>query len=1003
MATRHLFSDRELAELRGFREPSRHDLVRFFTLSSDDVGFVRQARGDANRLGIAVLLCTLRWLGYVPEDISAAPGSIAARVATQLGVPAEALSGYGSRPQTRGDHLAAVCSHEGWRQPTAFGWKGIHEFVFSRAMEHDSPRLLFTAATEFLRANRIVRPAVRTLLDLVAAARERAHDETWSRVGPLLDDDWRRVLDDLLVVDAELEMSRHAWLETPPTKARRAAVLSEIDKLRFLRSIGADGLDLSVLPAQRRRLLARVARRSSVTALARRDPTRRYPMVACLVTEAVTGVVDETLGLFDRLMADHDAKARANMTAELAERARRTEQRQRLLDEVLVLALDNDIATDDLGTLIRDGIGRDRLLAAWQARPQRLHDDHGHLDALVVELDGIRPIARPLLAEVEFRGGPGSEELLDAVEILAELYRTGQRHVPADAPVGFVPARWQSYLHAAMIAEDRFRYRRIWELCVLFGLRDRLRSGDVYVESSRRFGDPTAQLMPVERWNAARDEYCTLISKPATGANAVEAIEAELVDAIAELDRALSEAGEPGEVRVDDTGQLVVPRVPAEPVPSEVDEFRKAVGGLVPTLTLGSMLVELHSRTGIMNRFEHAGGVTARPAELVRNLIYVLVAEATNIGLTAMARACDATYDALAWTAEWYLTDDNLEAVNTALVNYHHRLPLSDAFGPGTLSSSDGQRFPVRSGSITARQLSRYFGHGQGVSTYTHVSDQHTTFATKVIPATAHESHHVLDDVLDNTTDLPIVEHATDTHGATLANFALFDLVGLRLTPRIRDLASITLCRTTNRRDAIGRWPTAGPLLTKRADLALIEQQWDELLRVAASVKHGHVTASTVVGKLCSTHRLRNDLTAAIREYGTIRRTIFAARHLTDDAERRRTHRQLNKGENLHGLRRAIAYAAGSGLRSTDHVSHTQQMWCLTVLTNAVVAWTTEYYTRAIDHLQTLGHDVDPGHIAHVWPTRHSNLNVYGIQTIDIDQELAQLDPDGYRPLNTSS
>ena len=149
----------------------------------------------------------------------------------------------------------------------------------------------------------------------------------------------------------------------------------------------------------------------------------------------------------------------------------------------------------------------------------------------------------------------------------------------------------------------------------------------------------------------------------------------------------------------------------------------------------------------------------------------------------------------LAWAAEWYFREETLEAANATIVDYHHRLPMAQAFGTGTLSSSDGQRFPVKGKSLTARHLSRYFARGQGISAYTHVSDQHSTFDTKVIAATAPESHYVLDGILGNQADLPVAEHATDTHGATLANFALFDLLGLQLSPRIRDLGKITLYR----------------------------------------------------------------------------------------------------------------------------------------------------------------------------------------------------------------
>ncbi len=76
---------------------------------------------------------------------------------------------------------------------------------------------------------------------------------------------------------------------------------------------------------------------------------------------------------------------------------------------------------------------------------------------------------------------------------------------------------------------------------------------------------------------------------------------------------------------------------------------------------------------------------------------------------------------------------------------------------------------------------------------------------TKAIVATDREAPYVLDEILGNQTDLPIIEHATDTHGASLINFALFALVGLQLSPRIRDLVKITLYRTGTRADTLRR------------------------------------------------------------------------------------------------------------------------------------------------------------------------------------------------------
>ncbi len=280
----------------------------------------------------------------------------------------------------------------------------------------------------------------------------------------------------------------------------------------------------------------------------------------------------------------------------------------------------------------------------------------------------------------------------------------------------------------------------------------------------------------------------------------------------------------------------------------------------------------------------------------------MLLAHSTNLGLTRMAEACGISYDILAWTAEWYVREENLRAANLAIIDYHQRLPLTTVFGAGTLSSSDGQRFPVRGKSTSAREM--VIHGGRVLSTYTQVTDQHATYGTKIIVATKREAHYVLDEILGNATDLPITEHATDTHGVTLVNFGLFDLLGMQLSPRIRDLGRITLYRPGPRRDTEARFPHAGPLMTRRAALELIAEHWDDLLRLAGSLKFGHATASLLVGKLSASGR-QNTLATALKEYGAVRRTVYAARYLSDPDYRRKISRQLNKGESLHALRRA--------------------------------------------------------------------------------------------------
>jgi hypothetical protein len=134
----------------------------------------------------------------VPDGVAAAPPSFVARLADRVSVPATAIVDYGTRSQTRTEHLVEVLAFEGWVTAAPSEWEAIDEFLFARALEHDSPRLLFNAACEFLRVSRIMRPGVLRLLEHVATARDRADEETWDRLSSNLSAELRQVLDELL-------------------------------------------------------------------------------------------------------------------------------------------------------------------------------------------------------------------------------------------------------------------------------------------------------------------------------------------------------------------------------------------------------------------------------------------------------------------------------------------------------------------------------------------------------------------------------------------------------------------------------------------------------------------------------------------------------------------------------------------------------------------------------------------------------------------------------------
>ena len=132
------------------------DLITFFTLSASDIIEVEKQRGDHNRLGFSLQICTLRYLGFLPQDLNSAPVEAVRFVGGQIRLPVECLADYGRRFQTRQEHLKAVLSYLGFRRANPSDWKNLCTWLIERALEHDKPTLLLEFACEHLHTNRIL-------------------------------------------------------------------------------------------------------------------------------------------------------------------------------------------------------------------------------------------------------------------------------------------------------------------------------------------------------------------------------------------------------------------------------------------------------------------------------------------------------------------------------------------------------------------------------------------------------------------------------------------------------------------------------------------------------------------------------------------------------------------------------------------------------------------------------------------------------------------------------
>lgn len=517
-----------------------------------------------------------------------------------------------------------------------------------------------------------------------------------------------------------------------------------------------------------------------------------------------------------------------------------------------------------------------------------------------------------------------------------------------------------------LILQDDKPDRRLYETAVLATLRDRLRSGDVWVERSSGYRRFDSYLLPA----AAVPAIASGLNLPKTADEWLAARGQELDLRLKRFATSLLQ-GKLAGVELRDE-RLHVAALPAN-TPAPALAFCKKLDAMLPRARITEILHETNRATGFATAFTNL-----RTGEVCDNenaLLATILADATNLGLTRMAAASQGvTRDELIWTAGAYIRPETYQAALAKIIDAHHAMPIAAIWGDGSTSSSDGQFFRSGKRGDTAGQVNARHGLTPGLSFYTHISNQHGPYNIRAISATDHEAPFVLDGLMHHGTRLKIDAHYTDTGGASDHVFILCRMLGFRFCPRLRDFP--------DRRLASIELPTSygelmQPLFGRRIKTDVIRENWDDAMRLVASLQAGVIAPSVMLKKLAAYPR-QNKLDLALQELGRIERTLFMLDWLESPDLRRHCHVGLNKGEQRHSLAQVICtFQQG---RIAERSTEAQQFRAsgLNLVIAAIVHWNSTYLADAIAHLQAAGEVIPAEWLAHTSPVSWEHISLSG-------------------------
>lgn len=964
MPRRSILTTAEKESLMAIPE-NEEDLIRYYTFSDTDISIIRQRRGAANRLGFAVQLCYLRYPGQFLGPSQAPHSQILEMVSKQLKISSDIWEEYGQREQTRREHLLELQTVYKY---TSFGINNYEEalrLVTKTALQTDKGIILAIEIVEYLRKNSVLLPPHNVIERICSEALTQANRQIYSLLSEPLNVSQCQSLDRLLKRKEGSSITWTMWIKQSPHKSNTKSMLEHIERLKLLQSIDIpEAIERSV---HQNRLLkiAREGIQMSPADLAKFEPSRRYATLVAVCIESMATLIDEIIDLHDKIIGKLFNTARHKHEEKFQSSGKAINDKVRLYTKIGHALLDAKQEGRDPYMAIEKIISWDDFSKSIdEASRLAMNEDFDFLHHIGENYQTLRRYIVEFLNVLKLRATPSATELLEAINFIRKLYLDNGRKIPADAPISFIKKRWGKLVFTV----DGI-HRNYYEICVLSELKNALRSGDIWVQGSRQFKDFEDYLLSPESFDAIKSSDSFPLKVAPDCEKYLSERVALLQERLETLDR-LSRSNDIPDVVITTSGLKITPLDSI--IPDAAQALIYQVSSMLPHIKITELLLEVESWTGFSSYFTHLkSGDIAKDKML---LLSAILADAINLGLSKMAESSPgATYTKLSWLQAWHIRDETYSKALSVLVNAQSSHPFAAHWGDGTTSSSDGQRFRAGSKAQSTGHINPKYGGEPGRLFYTHISDQYSPFSTKVVNVGIRDSTYVLDGLLYHESDLKIEEHYTDTAGFTDHVFALMHLLGFRFAPRIRDLADTKIYIPECDNEYNGLKPMIGGTIKFKH----IQLHWNEILRLATSIRQGTVTASLMLRKLGSYPR-QNGLAVALRELGRIERSLFILDWLQSVELRRRVNAGLNKGEARNALARAVFLNRLGEIRDRSFDQQRYRASGLTLVTGAIVLWNTVYLERAVLALKERGVDVDEDLFQYLSPLGWEHINLTG-------------------------
>lgn len=491
-------------------EPNPEDLARYFYLDDSDYQRIMSKRGEHNRLGFAVQLTSLRYLGRFLDDCTETPRNVVNVLARRIGISdVNCLLLYNDQRQ-RLCHIEEICQNYGYCEFTnpLIGFR-FTRWIYTHCWTGtDRPSVLFDRATTWLLAHKVLLPGASILERFIARLRDRVDERLWKCLCKQFTEEQQIKLEGLLLVPEGCRRSWFDQLRASPTRNSGPSLVSALDRLEKIRDYGI-GLPLvSFAPQSRIAALARFASRAKVTAVSRLPKFRRLATLAAFMQTLEASALDDALDILNNLLNEIFGKAfKAGQNARLRS-IRDLDSATMTLADACKILINTSLPDTEVRTAIFSKFSQEKLTRTIENAYALIRPpDDVFYSELETSYRRIRLFLPMVLKHIHFSASPAGKAIVEALSYLSKNHH--KRQFDETVPIEIVNKIWHQYVFPE--SNKKTVDPRAYTFCVMDQLRTALKRRDVFVHPSWRYADPRSGLLSGTEWEAVKQMIsCTL-------------------------------------------------------------------------------------------------------------------------------------------------------------------------------------------------------------------------------------------------------------------------------------------------------------------------------------------------------------------------------------------------------------------------------------------------------------------------------------------------------------